>query len=595
MIHSLFQISQPGQKTFMSKAKKFAPVASLAAVCVIVYFNSLSNGFVFDDRGTIVENKFITNIIANLPSFFNSSYFRIAELEATYRPVATLSYHLLYAIFELDPLGYHLSSLILHILNVILIYALMNVIQENKISSLVAGLIFACHPVLTEAVNGVSFNEDLLATFFFLLSFILYLKLNPREKFKAGLFILSLFFYLLGLLSKEMAITLPVIILFYDIFIRQSRGADGFVHQIIQTLKQRIILYLGYAAVSIFYLILNFVIITKSTEGEKFTFGGIGERLLYLPLHIFNFIRLAILPINLSVDYGFSYPTNFFELYNLIAVIGVGGLVMLSTVVYKRQRNLFFGIWWFLLTLFPVYNLIKIFNPLADRYLYLPLVGFCMVLSLLITDLIPGRLNLATRSSNIAMLSLIGILLVTYSGATIARNRDWKGGFSLWSKTLQTNPNSAVAYGNLGRAYLDEGQLNEAINAFQAALQLRPRSYKAHYNLGLACEKKGLIQEAILHYENSLNLKPDYADAHFNLGNIYKQQGLWDKAIIAYRKVIEIDPADIQARNNLGVAYAMQGKLEDAIKSWESVLVIDPNNHSSADNIKKAKEILNNQ
>jgi len=224
-----------------------------------------------------------------------------------------------------------------------------------------------------------------------------------------------------------MAITLPVIILLYDIFICKSRGANGFARQIIQTLKQRIVLYLGYAAVSIFYLSLNFIIITKTTEGEKFSFGGIGERLLYLPLHIFNFIRLAILPINLSVDYGFSYPTNFFELYNLIAVIGVGGLVMLGMVVYKRQRIIFFGICWFLLTLFPVYNLIKIFNPLADRYLYLPLVGFCMVLSLLLTDLIPSRLNFATRRSNIVMSFLIGILLATYSSATVARNRDCNG------------------------------------------------------------------------------------------------------------------------------------------------------------------------
>jgi tetratricopeptide (TPR) repeat protein len=255
----------------------------------------------------------------------------------------------------------------------------------------------------------------------------------------------------------------------------------------------------------------------------------------------------------------------------------------------------FFGIWWFLLTLFPVYNLIEIFNPLADRYLYLPLVGFCAVLSLLLTDLIPRRLTFAPRKSKIVIRSLIIVLLVTYSTITIVRNRDWKDGFSLWSKTLQTTPNSAVAHGNLGRAYLDQGLLNEAINEFRAALQIRPRSFKAYYNLGLAYEKKGLFKEAILQYENSLNFKPDYSNAHFNLGNIYKHRGLLDKAIFAYKNVIEIDPEDIEARNNLGVIYAMQEKYDSAITAWENVLNIDPDNPSAADNIRKAKELINNQ
>ena len=226
-----------------------------------------------------------------------------------------------------------------------------------------------------------------------------------------------------------------------------------------------------------------------------------------MPYHIFNFIRLAILPINLSADYVFSYPKNFFELYNLISVIGVGGLVISSLVVYKKSKEVFFGIWWFLLTLFPVYNLIEIFNPLADRYLYLPLVGFCLVLSLLLTDLMPRRLNFAPRKSKIVHVPLIIVLLVTYSTITIARNRDWKDGLSLWSKTLQTNPNSAAAHGNLGRAYLDQGRLEEAIYEFKAALKIEPRSFKAHYNLGLAYEKKGLLNEAIVQYEKTTKHK----------------------------------------------------------------------------------------
>ena len=578
----------------MRQVKNWLPVVLPVAVCVIVYFNSLFNEFVFDDRGTIVENKYITSVIEHLPSFFSSSYFKIAEVEASYRPVATFSYHLIYAVFKLDPFGYHLASLILHIINVILVYSLTHILHKNKTASLVAGLIFACHPVLTEAVNGISFNEDLWATLFYLLSLICYTRLNSEDnKFNIGTYVLSLVLYLLGLLSKEMAITLPAIIFIYDIITRRPHNEKGFVRQILQTLRHRIFLYLGYAGVSIFYLCLNFLIIIKPTDGQQFSIGSIGERLLYIPYNIFHFIRLAVLPINLSADYVYSYPQNFFDLHNVISVIVVAAIAISSLVVYKKQKVIFLGIWWFFITLAPVYNLIEIFNPIAERYLYLPLVGFCLVLSLLLTDVI-HRIFTAHRSiGDLLKISLIVILLVIYSTITIARNRDWKDDLSLWSKTLQTTPNSAPAHGNLGRAYLELGLVEEAISEFRAALRLRPQSYKAHYNLGSAYEKKGLLKEAINQYKQTLKLKSNYANAHFNLGNIYKQQGLLDQAIIAYKNTIEIDPEDIEARNNLGVVYAMQNKLDRAIMVWQKVLKIDPDNYNAKDNIKKAKALLN--
>ena len=569
------------------------PIALLVLVCVLVYLNSLSNGFVFDDRGTIVENRYITGVIEHLPSFFNSSYFKIAELEASYRPVATLSYHLLYAIFELNPIGYHFGSLILHIINVILVYVLAKLIQKNKAAALVAGLIFACHPVLTEAVNCISFNEDLLAALFYLLSFIFYIKAGPENnKFKITPYILSLFFFLLGLLSKEMAITLPVIIFVYDIAIRQSHDTNGFIQQIWQAVRSRIGKYLGYAAVTIFYLCLNFLILTKP-EDQEFTYGSIAERLLYLPDHIFSFIRLAVVPVNLSADYIFSYPAHFFEVHNIIAVIVVIGIIITSLVIYKKQKEISFGIWWFLVTLFPVYNLIEIFNPVADRYLYLPLVGFCLVLALLFTEVADQILGTNKKTATALKISLIVILLGTYSTITVARNTDWKDGLSLWTKTLQTTPGSAVAHGNLGRAYLERDQLDKAIAEFEAALKIRPQSHKMYYNLGFAYEKKGLIKQAVNLYNETLRLKPDYVDAHFNLGNIYVRTGRLNDAVRAYQSVLEADPQDAEARNNLGVIYARQGKLDQAIIQWERILEIEPGNQEVKENINKAKRLMN--
>ena len=140
---------------------RWLPIVLLVFVCLAVYLNSLSNGFVFDDYAVIIENKSLPHPIKSFPSFFNHSYFKIAGGEASYRPLATLSYYLTYAIAGLNPFFYHFLSVILHIVNVVLVYRLVNLILKHRSSALIAGLLFACHPALTEAVNCIAYNEDL--------------------------------------------------------------------------------------------------------------------------------------------------------------------------------------------------------------------------------------------------------------------------------------------------------------------------------------------------------------------------------------------------------------------------------------------------
>ena len=165
-----------------SGAKQLLPVALLVLLCLIVYHNSLSNEFVYDDFGSIVENKYITQPGQFLSALFGPSYFKIAGLEASYRPVATLSYFLIYTFAELNPFYYHLASLLLHTLNAVLVYWLANLILKNQLGALIAGLLFASHPALSEAVNCIDFNDDLLAAFFFLLSLIFYIRLKTEDR-----------------------------------------------------------------------------------------------------------------------------------------------------------------------------------------------------------------------------------------------------------------------------------------------------------------------------------------------------------------------------------------------------------------------------
>ena len=575
-----------------SRAKQLLPVALLVLLCLIVYYNSLSNGFVYDDFGSIVENKYLKQPGQFLSSLFNHSYFKVAGLEASYRPVATLSYFLIHAIAELDPFYYHLASLLLHTLNAVLVYWLAGLILKNQTAALIAGLLFASHPALSEAVNCIDFNDDPLAALFFLLSLIFYIRLKA-ETVSSNIrgYTLALCFYLLGLLSKEMAITLPAVILLYDIVLRDGAQDRLTIHHVLTTLQKRAYFYSGFVAVSLVYLSIRFFILSSPGGYLNASYGGLAERIIYLPGHIFSFIKLAIFPVNLTADYVFSYPDSFFNVSNLLGFVGVMGLAGLSFIVYRTSKAVFFGIWWFLITLFPVANLIEIYSPLAERYLYIPIIGFCLVVPTVIDAVVRRRFTrpaIATVAALIPTLIIVGL----YSAATIARNPDWRNNFVLWSKTVESSPNSLVAHGGLGMAYLERGMLNEARQEFETAIQLYPNDAKSYYNLGLVYHEKGNLEKAVENFSRSVTLNPDLTRAHYNLATLYAQQGAMDLAIRHYVKVTELDAEIIEARYNLGLAYAMQGKLKQAISEWENVLQLAPNHRSARNNIEKAKEMM---
>jgi len=566
--------------------RRLISIIVLAVVCIVVYANSLFNGFVYDDYPTIVENPHIQELAENIPSFFNLNYFKIAGIEASYRPVATFSYYLLFQIFGLNAFGYHLASLMIHILNVLLVYVLASRILEDRWSPLIAGLLFACHPALTEAINCISYNEDLLAAVFFLLALVLYLTLSTKN------YVLSLICFLLGLLSKEMVITLPAIIVLYDMTFNRLGDNQTLYARSAFILKKRIGYYTGYLGVSLFYLYLRFGLFYVQGDSIAPQYGDLIDRIIYLPYHLFNYVKLSVSPVNLSADYVFAYPESFLSPVNLMALSFVLLILVSSFLIAKSSKAIAFGIWWFFITLLPVLNLIQIYNPFAERYVYLPLVGFCLVLSTGIAA-IADRLTLRQKGRvAVITFSIAAVVLILYSMLTIPRNFVWKNGIKLWTDTIERTPASSRAHGNLGRHYEQLGMTEEAIGEYKKAIELNSNDYKSHYNLGIIYYRRGKADAAIRAYERAIKNNPRYVDAYFNLGNILKDQQRLVEASRAFERVVELKPDDVEARNNLGVLYAMQGKLEMAISEWEKVLAADPGNRDVRDNIARAKGML---
>lgn len=585
--------SEPAKRSFLLQ-HPLPPVLLIVLAGMLVYANSLWNGFVFDDIGTIVENKYINEFGKNLPSFFTTSYFVISGVEGSYRPIATLSYYLLYAAFGLNPFGYHLASVLLHVLNSVLLYLLLGRILRNRLTSLFAALMFACHPVITEAVNCISYNEDLLSALFYFLAFLLHVVAVAEDKnVKKGFYVFSLICFLFGLLSKEMAITLPGMIVLYDAAFREIDYQGNIAKQILNTFWRRKFYYGGYLAVSLFYMSLRFLILVTPKVSLAPSYGRLIERIIYLPVHLFTYMKMAVLPLNLNAEYVFAYPVHFFEIINIIGLAVVAGLLLLSFYLFKRSKEISFGMWWFLITLFPVYNLIEIANPIAERYLYLPLVGFCIITAIILNDIINRVAGDKATATGVLKACVILAILGFYASVTVARNRDWKDDLSLWTKTRETSPNSSIVHGNLGRAYHNLGMLKEAEDSYQTAIKVNPSDSKAYYNLGTLYEEQGDLRKAVRYYKRTTELNPGFVDSHFNLANIYAQMGMLEEAVPHLKKAVEFKPGDFEARNNLGVLYARLGKLDLAIAEWEAVIKIDPGNQEARGNILKAKKMLN--
>src|SRR3989338_6087995 len=462
-----------------TKSYHLISISLILLISIAIYSNTLKNGFVYDDEFTIVNNTLIKNF-SNISKLFTKEYFTTSA-EMSYRPVVTSTYFIDYALYGLKPWGYHLTNLILHAINGVILYIFLTLLITHH-SSLITliSLLFITHPVLTEAVNAISFREDLLCFLFFISALILYISLKAQSsKLKATTFsyILSCLFYFLALLSKEMAITFPLIIILYEwvygkkielspAFLSLQKGSPQTSPPLQKGRVRGGSLFnpyiIGYIAITCFYLYLRFFLFHNPVE-ETLHAWLLSERFMTIPYLILKYLLLLIAPVSLSADYVITPVQSLISLIFIIPFIIVSALVLVSVNSVRASKTqspvtshqlpnppqspftkgglrgiIVFGIFFLLLTLLPVDNIIPIVNPFAERYLYLPSVGFAIIIGSTLTCL-PVRSTqtglLAHRSSLIAHCSLL-IIISIYSFAVIQRNKIWADNYSLWSDTV---------------------------------------------------------------------------------------------------------------------------------------------------------------
>ncbi len=547
-----------------------AGAALLAAVC---YLNTLHHQFVFDDIEIIVHNPLVTGG-GDLAGIFASHYWRhLAPAGNLYRPLTITTYALNHRLGGLDPAGYHLVNILLHALCSALVVALALRFGLPRGGALAAGLLFAAHPIHTEAVAGVVGRADLLAAAFVMSAWLVHLSRERASLARTATIVAS---FAAGLLSKENAIVLPALMLAGDLW-RVRRGETSW--------RSVAPAHIACASAAILWLGLRAVLLSAGPTGppHEGLFAHVpASHRIYTALTVMGrYLALLVTPIHLSADYSFDQIPLVTSPAHAMTVVMAGALVLLAAggvlgLAFARAPRLdgLLAIV-FLASIAPVSNLIvPIGTIMAERLLYLPSVAFCLALPALWREI--GRPSPRVFGAGRLGAALVVVLTGLYVSRTIHRNADWKDQLTLFSVTTMTSPRSAKAHYNLGVALEDAGRPEVALEQYLLAVSIQPSDAKSHHNAGLLLAKSGRATEAALHLEEASRLEPTLPRVFSSLGAAWSSLGREREARSAFRQALERDPDDEVALYNLGTLALLGGRAADAIPLLEKARELTP-------------------
>jgi Flp pilus assembly protein TadD len=489
-------------------------------------------------------------------------------------------FHILYMIdyniFGLRPWGFHLTKILLHMGSSLLVFLTVFTIISRyggeatktykQYAPFVAALLFATHPVNTESVTYGT--TEVLFAFFYLLSFYFYVKADVAGR---GVPVISVVFFFLSALSKETALTLPVLLFAYD----YSFKRDLILHPKPGTIYRLLKRYLPYLVLAGIYLILRTYAIGGFFPAKSQVYLSVYEYLINVLLLFAWYLGKLILPINLNAAYVFHPIYSLLEWKGITAVAVTLCFIAALYLVRDRNRVVFFSLLLVIIPLLPVFYLLAVGNyTIAERFLYLPSAGFVIIVSLALCSI--ARLDASSRIAMPLMLSIVLAITALYCAGIIKRSPVWKNNLTLWSDTVNKSPDDYEAHNNLGLAYYGLGRLDEAIGEYKKALRLQPNHANAHNNLGLAYDSLGRTDEAIEELMLALRITPDIPEAHNNLGNFYYKKGRMDEATDEYKEAIRLRPDYPEAHNNLGLAYDNLGRTDEALEEFKEAISLRP-------------------
>ncbi len=552
-------------------------VIALYVLGFAVYLNSFSVPFVFDDYPNIRDNPSIRLTAIDIEGLRAAAF----ESHAGRRPVANISFALNYLAGGYDVKGYHLVNTLIHIANGVLVYFLALLLlrknqsltdrpsasdRRTRLVALFAAAIFIAHPLQIQAVTYIVQRMTSMATMFYLMSLLFYL-LGRQRKDRSGrsaYWLAALASWLLALGSKEIAATLPVVIVLIEyFFFRDPRKAWPGINY-----GYLLFAFAASAGVVLFYLGAEPAsTITEQYVDREFTPG---ERLLTELRVLIFYLNLMVYPHpgRLSLDHAFTISRSLTDpITTLVAAAILVALIFAALRLTRRHPILPFCIMWFLVTLAIESSFIGL-ELVFEHRLYLPMFAFALAVAYLLS-LTPARYGSVVTA-------LGGALVVTLAAASIVRNMTWQDPAVLWADAVSKNPTSYRARNNLGRVLTDQGKREQAARQFNEAIRIKPDYAEPHNNLGTLHARAGRFDQAREHFATAIELNPRYAQAYNNLGMALLSQARAREAASQLGQAVRFAPGYAKAHANLSTALERLGQPREACRHLLSAIRLDP-------------------
>ncbi len=579
--------TQPGREAPPPKRSAAArwlakPSSSILIVLLIsfaLYANTLGHDFVWDDNVLIVENPLIRELNSSaVQDIFAEDFWEIGGSGGSYyRPLVTLSYVTDYKLSDGRPTGFHLANVVWNSLTCAMVFVFVYILFGNITVGLASALLFAAHPVHTEAVAWISGRADIFAAFWSLLALSAYVVARRRRNHL--IMMGSLAAFLLAMFSKESAVCVPFLIALLEvnplaaIVKRRSTATEPTDRHGVANPVFSIVPFFGVLA---FYLFLRYQALgTMTSLHGAFAPGIVGR--VTVPLSVFaGYVFKVLLPFKLSAEYDAPIPTSFADTHVLLGVISIAAL---AWVIWRYRRSPFFvyGIALFAIGIAPVLNIIPIGEVSAERFLYFPSLGPALVFGgILAAALMTQYPALPARRAHTAgipqmspplarfLVILCVMILVLFAGTAITRNTDWKDDATLFAKTAAQEPNNPRAYALLGTATLQRGDIDGATRAYKRALALDPNNPNTLSLLAGVYVQQGKYDDALPLLRQALSTLPDDPQLNNNLGSVYLETKQYAKAKQQFMKALSLNPHQLRTHFNLGLTHMELGEADAA-------------------------------
>ncbi|MCG6944214.1 MAG: tetratricopeptide repeat protein [Deltaproteobacteria bacterium] len=537
---------------------------------LVVFHRLPTHDFInLDDNLLVYENP---QVLAGFTT--EGVIWAFTQYHAEYwHPVTWLSHMLDCQVFGLRPGLHHLTSLLFHLANCVLLLLILRKMTGDLWRSAFVAALFAIHPLHVESVAWVAERKDVLSAFFWFLTIWAYVRYAEQPGLRR--YLLVLLFFGLGLMAKPMVVTLPFVLLLLDYWPLgrlQLQNVRTVSHI---DIPKASVFSLVWEKIPLFALTAVTIIATIAVQGKVGALKSLEAfplttRIANALVSCTGYIAKMMWPHNLAVYYPYPGTIPVWQ------VAGSGLLLLaLSVMVIKAAKNrpfLAVGWLWYLGTLVPVLGLVQVGSQaMADRYTYLSLIGLFIMIAWGVPSILAGWRHGRTVSVIASVILLLGCMVGTWRQIGY-----WRNSITLFQHTLQVTTNNHFAHNNLGVALAQDGRLNEAIKQYSEALRIKPDRAEVHNNLGNALAAQGSVDRAVDHYYQALRIDPNNARAYNNLGNLLANQGKMEEAINHYNKALRLEPNYVGAHYNLGIALAEQGRTEQAIKHVTEALRLMP-------------------